>query len=98
MKKSILTTLIAFSSLAAFSQQAKVDTTHKVNFTQTEIWYLHFQLNEAVQKLHKLDISALKRDSLDNLIMPWVQEIELRYNKAYLSDKKQPAKNEKPKN
>jgi hypothetical protein len=80
MKTFILLTILSAFAITSFAQ--KIDTNKKVKLSQAEIWDIAGRLNVATEKIHKLEMSALKRDTLDNILIPWVNEIRSRYEKA----------------
>jgi hypothetical protein len=97
MKKSILTTLIAFASLAAFSQ-AKTDSVKHYKFEEPEtilIDNLMGQLDVLAGNSDK--ISTAQYNSIHRAVIHIDSLIKVQYFKFH-PQPKQPAKNEKPKN
>lgn len=81
MKKIIITTIFAFVALAGFAQ-----TKAPVALSQQEATQVANNLNGGLQIIHKLDIPALKRDSLDVLIGTVIQFIGERSKLAAKAD------------
>lgn len=67
MKKQILLLALAATCLTA-SAQTKPDTTKQVPFHQSEMMAIFNQMQNIENHIHKLDIPALKWDTLDNLL------------------------------
>jgi len=97
MKKSILTTLIAFASLAAFSQEKKPFKVYYIPFTEQQYLSLQKQIIHADSLLSgseakSKDVSPA-RDIMNNVLSAF-QQSYIRKDTLQL----QPAKNEKSKN
>lgn len=78
--KKIIISLCLIGSLRAVKAQTKV------NLSQPEATQVVNNLSKGLQLIHKLDIPALKRDSLDLLIGPVAQFIDDRNKLALRAD------------
>lgn len=80
-KKILISAVILAASITAHAQQ-RIDTNKRVNLTQSDIWAIHGIITQTIQKLHKIDMSSLKRDSLDSYLVSITSVIEERYKRA----------------
>lgn len=67
MKKTLIIAALSLFAATAFCQ-AKPDTGKRISFSQKEFIGMTNNLYKAVQTVHKVDMSSVKRDSIDNLI------------------------------
>lgn len=67
MKKTLIIAALSLFAATAFCQ-AKPDTSKHPSFSVKELDGMTSNLYKAVQTLHKVDMSSVKRDSIDNLI------------------------------
>lgn len=79
MKKYL--TILLLAPAMAFSQQ-KPDTSKLIPFHQGELNIMYNQLQNIGVRLHRLDIPALKRDSIDGLILNMQQVMLKRYQEV----------------
>ena len=71
MKKLILP-LLLLTTTASFAQQLPKDTTKLIPIHYTELVRANLQYEKSMQLLHKLDIPALKRDTIEaNFYQIW---------------------------
>lgn len=82
MKKIITITAIFIVAIGTAHAQQRIDTSKRVNLTQSDIWAIHGIITQTIQKLHKIDMSSLKRDSLDSYLGSITSVIEERYKRA----------------
>lgn len=69
MKKTLITAAILLFAATAFAQAPqKPDTSKHMSFSTKECEAMTTSLYKAVQTVHKVDMSSVKRDSIDNLI------------------------------
>lgn len=68
--KQIILIAIVLSSFGAVAQTKTVtpDTSKRISFSTKEVEGMTGNLYKAVQTIHKVDMSSVKRDSIDNLI------------------------------
>lgn len=80
MKIITITAIFIVAIGTAHAQQ--VDTNKKVKLNQREVWLIHASVNEAINRIHKMDIGSLKRDTLDMYLGGVMKFIEDKYRTA----------------
>lgn len=85
--KTIILTILGLALLSSLCDAQTVPkTTTPVTFTQQEVGQITANLQRIYQISHRLDISALKRDSLDALLIPVIQYIDEKNKVALKAD------------
>ncbi len=93
MKKSIITSILALAAIAGYSQ---TKTPTPIIVSQVEAGRVINSLSKGLQIIHKLDIPALKRDSIDAFIgivsqfMDERSKLALKADTAKVDPKKKP--------
>ena len=90
MKKTIITLSLVISGSILFAQVR--DTTKQIPFHQNELGVVQYHLQQIYQNVHKTNLPALRRDSIDQSINLIYQLIERRAASILDTTKKQKGK------